>query len=226
MDRHIAAQHSQSPIRISCDICEKPFDYRDNLSRHMTEVHGGAKHKCDKCPAAFTRGRELEKHIEADWHYLEFKCGICSKNLVFKSLAGLIRHVIAKPPEEETEHGHPDHKGEKVIWKKSGILLTCRSGEGNIQVEEGQRIFGVSLSREEKGEAAMKRLKEKEAYINSGLSAAYGTREKPSVKLELQKNKHKDNSHGWYCMSCGERTPYSDENCKFRYREKWLLINW
>ena len=147
MERHMAAQHSQNPMRISCDICEKVFDYPDNLSRHMREVHGGAKHKCDKCPAAFTRGKELEKHIEASWHYLEFKCGLCSKNLVFKSLAGLIRHVIAKRPEEETEHSHPDHKGEKVIWKKSGILLTCTSGEGNIQVEEGQRLLSKSVKR-------------------------------------------------------------------------------
>lgn len=72
----------------------------------------------------------------------------------------------------------------------------------------------------------MKRLKEKEAYINSGLSAAYGTREKPSVKLELIKKKHKDNSYGGYCLSCDERTPYSDENCKFRYMENWHLNNW
>ena len=37
------------------------YDYRDNLSRHMKEVHGGEKHKCEKCPAAFSRGTDLEK---------------------------------------------------------------------------------------------------------------------------------------------------------------------
>ena len=221
MDRHIAKQHSQIPTTFTCDICEKVFEYRDNLNRHMTEVHGGSKHKCDKCPAAFTRNSELQKHIDADWHYLEFKCGVCSKNLVFKSLAGLIRHIIVKRNEEQTEHPHPDYKGKMVVWKKSGILMTCRSGEGSIEVEEGQHIY--FLSKEEIGEADKKRMKEKEEYINSGLSAAYGNRENPSVKLEFIKKKHTDNSHKYYCMSCGEKKPYADENCKFRYVENWHL---
>ena len=221
--RHISNIHSEE-ISFTCQVCDKTLNYKDNLERHMREVHGGEKHKCDKCPAVFTRASDLQKHTEANWHYLEFECGICSRNLVFKSLAGLIRHVIAKRPEEETESKHPDYKGEKMIWKKSGILLKCRSGEESIKVEEGKRLYGQS--KKETGEANKKRLKEKEQYINSGLSAAYGTRETPSVKLEFIEKKHKDNSHEWYCMSCGEKKPYSDENCKFRYREKWLLINW
>ena len=63
------------------------------------------------------------------------------------------------------------------------------------------------MSREEKGEAAKKRLKEKEEFINSGLNAAYGTQEKPSVTLELLKKSHNDNSSKFYCMSCGEKAP-------------------
>ena len=60
-----------------------------------------------------------KKNIEADWHYLEFACGICSKNLVFKHLSGLIQHLIVKRPEEKYGEG-------TIYVKKSGISLTCR----------------------------------------------------------------------------------------------------
>ena len=99
--------------------------------------------------------------MKADWHYLEFECGICSKNLVFQTLAGLIQHVMVKRPEEKVSQFHV---------KKSGAILTCRSQEGSIEVEEGQRVMG--MSREQVDKADRKRMKVKEEYINAGLAAA------------------------------------------------------
>lgn len=211
-DRHIAAKHSKNHLRIPCDICEKEFEYHHNLSRHLKEVHGEAKYKCEKCPAAFTRGTELEKHIKSDWHYLEFECGICSKNLVFKTLAGLIQHVMVKRPEEKVSQFHV---------KKSGTTLTCRSQEGSIQLEEGQRVMG--MSRKQVDKADRKRMKDKEEYINAGLTAAYGTRGKPSVELQFIEMKHSDNYRKDCCISCRELKPYSEEYCKIRFRTNWHL---
>ena len=214
IERHIAAQHCGIPKRIPCDICEKVFEYQSSLNRHMSEVHGEVKHRCDKCPAAFNRAGELQKHTEADWHYLEFECGICSKNLVFKTLAGLIRHIIVKRPEEKY--------GESTIYvKKSGILLTCRAKEGSIQVEEGKMV--LDLSREEQDKANRKREEEKEKYINAGLRSTYEAREKPCVELRFLEMKHDDDIRKVCCISCREKKPYSNEYCKFRFCPSYRL---
>ena len=47
-----------------CEICNKSFSNRDNLSRHISTVHDKSKpHKCDTCGKAFGRVDYLERHI-------------------------------------------------------------------------------------------------------------------------------------------------------------------
>ena len=96
-----------------------------------------------------------------------------------------------------------------------------RSQEGSIQVEEGQMV--LDLSRKEVDKADRKRMKKKEEYINSGLSAAYGTRTKPSVELKFIEIKHQDDFRKVCCISCREEKPYSNEYCKIRFRTAWHL---
>ena len=216
-ERHMEHFHSMVSNKISCDICEKAFEYKDNLTRHMREVHGGEKHKCDVCPATFTRNSDLQNHKETGQHYLAFYCCICCKQLVFKHLGGLVKHVVVKQSEEETPHGL------KLV--KSGILLTCKSHLESIQVEEGEVLLGMNMSKSAKLEAYKKRMRKKEEILNYGLRQAHGSREKPSVTLEfVKKRTHYQEDGKNMCKYCHESSPFKNVDCKERAEDELETI--
>ena len=226
--RHMEKFHSKVQKKIACDICEKHFEWKDNLSRHMREVHGGEKHGCMECPATYTRNEDLQEHIATGRHYLKFHCPICLQELVFKHLGGLIEHVVVKQSEGEQEYEGQVRSGFiSRKWKiyKSGILLTCKSKLGSIQVEEGEHILGMPKS--EKLEAYKKRMRKKEEVINFGLRAPSPSQEKPTVKLELIKiTTHEEKAEKNYCKYCHMKTPFTNVYCKERaekFSHSWEL---
>ena len=225
-ERHMEHFHSKVSNKITCDICEKAFEYKDNLSRHMREVHGGEKHKCEVCPATFTRNSDLQNHTDTGNHYLEYYCCICYKELVFKHLGGLIKHVVVK--ESEEVRPYPNDKFARKTFKmlKSGILLTCKSRFESIQVEEGK--FILSMDKPAQLEAFKKRMRKKEEIINYGLREAHGSNGKTSVKLEfVQERTHYQEEGKSYCKYCDMSSPFKNDECKRIYakrmRTKWTL---
>ena len=176
----------------------------------MTEVHGGIKHVCNECPAAFTRKTELVKHMKKGWHYYSFYCKQCKKTLVFKNLDGLIDHTIVKQSEGE-KIGSDGTK-----WKtyQSGILVTCKSQVESTQLEEGEHI--LCMPKKDKIKALVKRAKKKEEIINEGLKMVKENPENLQIKLTLEYKKHEEDGQRRSCKWCNEPMPYSSEFCTCR----------
>ena len=219
MKSHIDHIHSNEDSVI-CQICDKCINHRKNIDRHMSEVHGGERHRCEKCPASFSRGSELQRHIKEGGHYLSYHCKQCNKKLVFKNLDGLIAHVIVKQSEGAQEYGGQKHK----IYK-SGILVTCKSQVESTQVIEGEHV--LCLPREVKIKAMKKRAMKKEEIINEGLQSAIENPEAPKVKLEFEYHKHEEDGNR-KCKWCKEHKFNLDFNqfCTYRMPSLiWILQN-
>lgn len=214
---HMKHDHADNQQPWTCQICDKDIGYKSSLDRHMKEVHGEEKYHCEKCPAAFTRHGELQKHIEEGWHYLTYQCKQCDKKLTFKTLRGLIEHTIVKQSEGE----FTGSSGTKWKVYKSGILVTCKSQVESTQLKEGEEV--LCMPRKDKVKAAKERIIKKEEIINEGLQLAMGNSDAPKVKLELIYKKHEDDGRR-KCKWCWEHTPYCHEFCEYRKpNESWVL---
>ena len=217
IDQHIKHQHSDDEPIVTCQICDKTFGHHnENLARHMREVHGGEKYKCDKCPAAYSRNSDLQKHISEGDHYLTYYCKQCQKELVFKHLGGLIKHVIVKQSEGEQESG-------EYTWKihKSGMLVTCKSQVESTQLEEGEHV--LCMPKEDKVKAYAKRKIMKEEIINEGLKLVKENPENVCVKLTLEYQKHEVDDGKRSCKWCKKSLPCITEFCSCRKPiENWI----
>ena len=211
LKRHLDHAHSEENF-VTCQICDMKFGYKQNVKRHMTEIHGEERHQCEKCPATFSRFSTLQEHIREDWHYLSYDCRQCSKTIVFKSLKGLIEHMIVKQSEGE-------FRGIKI--RKSGIVVTCKSQVESTQLKEGEDV--LFMERKDKVKAAKDRAMKKEEIINEGLQSASGNLVAPKVELEIIKEKHKENSKKDHCKWCEARVPFSEEYCSNRFHDAWKL---
>ena len=194
-----------------CSICEKVFHDKNNLRRHIKEVHGGQKHKCEVCPAAYNRQSELDQHTKSDWHYLEYNCDLCEETLVFKSMRSLIEHLIVKQPETEEESNSLTFK---MRW--TGIFVTCKSNKKGFTVNEEKGSLSSNARKCDKVWAHDKRMRYKEKMINDGLSRA---KTMAKVKLELTKQGHEEKDY--ICVWCNVAMP-TTRFCNSRFS----LGNW
>ena len=206
--------------KITCDICEKDFEYKDNLRRHMREVHGGERQKCEVCPATFTRKGDLQNHKESGGHYLPFYCCICNKELVFKHLGGLIEHVVAKQSEKNIFY---PEDGSNLKLMQSGITLTCKSRLKTIQVEKGDNVLGMDEPKQLEG--FKERMRKREEIINYGLKKADGSTVKTSVKLEFKRGElnHQVKEGKNRCQYCWRKPPFTNDYCERREQKKTRL---
>ena len=216
MKRHIKHAHSDEGF-VTCQICDKRFEYKQNVERHMREMHGGERHGCEKCPATFLRKSDLEAHIKEGTHFVSYHCKLCTQTIIFKSLIGLIEHTIVKQSREERTFSD----GTKYEIYKSGILVTCKSHVKSIQLKEGEHV--LCMPRKDKAEAAKRRALKRREIINEGLKLAAGNLEAPHVELEFVKEKHEDNFKKDHCKWCEERFPYSDECCSVSFSTTWKI---
>ncbi|XP_008181121.1 zinc finger protein 888-like [Acyrthosiphon pisum] len=63
---HIASH--MDPIHV-CKDCDRVFNRKDNLKRHIRTVHEKVKHKCDICDAKFSTTHAKTRHI--NWIHSE-----------------------------------------------------------------------------------------------------------------------------------------------------------
>ena len=208
INRHIKYTHTGEQA-FTCQICEKIIHYsKDSLARHMKEVHGGIKHKCKKCPAAFSRSSYLEEHMKDGFCYLEYQCDLCDEMLLFKHFSGLINHVIVK-----------SGMG-KWFGEIPGTTVTCKGHIKSHKIDDG------NLSGKERD-------RRKEEIINEG-SKLHQAGEQKQVKLEFKKNPstHDVVESEEICRYCHENMPFNDDLCKaragsedYRFTRDWELID-
>ena len=118
---------------------------------------------------------------------------------------------------------HIEVRGTKLSLRHLGLSLTCASQERVIELVDGAR--NVKLSSAEMDEADRNGWKEKEKYLNAGLSAAYdGARQKPHVEVEFVHDKeHVLPWGGKICNVCDEKMPFADEYCKLKFSVTWHM---
>ena len=63
---HVSQIHKgNKPPPIKCTLCEKSFQEKSGLKRHMKGVHEGKRpYACHLCGLAFTQGGNLKTHIK------------------------------------------------------------------------------------------------------------------------------------------------------------------
>ncbi|MBO9481875.1 C2H2-type zinc finger protein [Salinisphaera sp. G21_0] len=74
-----------------CNKCEKRFDRKKNLARHI-RVHNGEKpYKCKVCKKNFSRGSNLKVHARTHNGQRPYKCDNCDKRFLHRS--DLKKHI-------------------------------------------------------------------------------------------------------------------------------------
>ncbi|XP_035714844.1 zinc finger protein 729 isoform X2 [Folsomia candida] len=77
------------PIVHQCRVenCERLFNNKGRLARHMASTHGVGKHKCDQCGRVFSEFAHLNHHVKHGHEKAPGKhmCDICGKRFTKKS---------------------------------------------------------------------------------------------------------------------------------------------
>lgn len=89
---HCLEVHKEKVKTISCEMCNRTFNWRPYYLKHMRLAHRERKkkHKCSECPKYFSMKHQLHKHEQ--WHKGEHKreCAICLRQ--FSSAQYLRKH--------------------------------------------------------------------------------------------------------------------------------------
>jgi len=76
--------------RYKCDVCQKGFDYRGALKRHMCTHTGEKPFTCDVCHKGCTQRSNLKTHKRTHTGERPYVCDICGK--ASKSSSDLTKH--------------------------------------------------------------------------------------------------------------------------------------
>ena len=92
-DRHVKAVHNG--VVTKCSICDKTFSFRENMLRHMRQVHTDIKpFQCTFCDMFFGDSGNLKRHIRARHFNIRIPCHICDRPCWDKGT--LKRHIFEK----------------------------------------------------------------------------------------------------------------------------------
>ena len=86
---------TEENFNISCCICQKKFLLRNNLMRHLRNVHkqgAGNKHFCPTCGKQFYYKDDLKNHMPVHQGELKFKCSLSDCDKAYSTLKALKKH--------------------------------------------------------------------------------------------------------------------------------------
>ena len=96
LDNHMKEKHgtTEGSFNISCCICQKKFLLKNNLLKHLRNVHkqGGNKHFCPTCGKQFYYKDDLRNHIPVHNGELTYKCSQESCDKAYSTLKALKKH--------------------------------------------------------------------------------------------------------------------------------------
>ena len=97
MKIHNAELHQNQELQFSCDWCEKSFQLRGQLFKHITQEHaekaGQSIFRCKQCEKTFLHRSHLKEHVENVHLAIKYTCEICQKS--FKRFRNLKAHKKA-----------------------------------------------------------------------------------------------------------------------------------
>ena len=62
----------------SCDICKKSYRFKNDLSKHVLNVHLGATYQCEICKNVYRSEKSLIQHISISHGDKKYSCDKCS----------------------------------------------------------------------------------------------------------------------------------------------------
>ena len=65
---HISIVHGE---KFNCDMCDKPFQGKANLNRHIKNKHDFKVYLCPVCNASYSRKEYLDSHMKS---HISYKC--------------------------------------------------------------------------------------------------------------------------------------------------------
>ena len=97
LDNHMKEKHGtqEGSFNISCCICQKKFLLKNNLLKHLRNVHKQGesnKHFCPTCGKQFYYKDDLRNHIPVHNGEMSFKCPIESCDKAYSTLKALKKH--------------------------------------------------------------------------------------------------------------------------------------
>ena len=172
MKHHFEYIHTKPDTRLKCPICDKGIKYKDNLDRHMREVHGEEKkYKCSDCSAAYTRKEHLEQHIRTGKHYMDTYCEHCKETKVFRYVAEKERHFINIKCDHSFVYATTCQSIIDERIKKANMQDKCFIPPNHPKKVAAQQSYYERNKKDEEKKSASKRLycdhPEKEAEIKA-----------------------------------------------------------
>jgi KRAB domain-containing zinc finger protein len=100
MKHHIKMMHPVEKTTIACKICNKTFNNKELLTRHL-KTHN-KQFECRVCKLRYPTAYHLKVHLKIHDNLLVFQCKICSKS--FNYAMSLMIHVKTHEKTREKSH--------------------------------------------------------------------------------------------------------------------------
>ncbi|XP_066936197.1 zinc finger and BTB domain-containing protein 49-like [Clytia hemisphaerica] len=148
--RHYITMHPGVKA-FSCDVCQKRFDRKENLMRHIRIHTGDRRYICNFCGKGYTDPSGLKKHVNAK-HANEkkiFKCDICQDTFPNKVILDkhYVQHDASTDPALNTEPSdgeHIQHEG-----RESGEDTLELHTDGEISAIQKSNLLETSMDQSE-----------------------------------------------------------------------------